>query len=211
MPVNRPARASILAVCLALAVPAAGIAATSVATPPSQQGPVTRPAWPVYGHDLANSRNAGPNGPSVDDVASMKEAWRVTSSNGDFTGTPVVAGGTLVAGTNLGTIYALEAVTGAVRWTREIGQQINGSAAIDLGAPGGALVFVPVAEVGRPRLVALSLATGTVRWDAVLTRDADASVFGSPTFWRGTVYIGTSGPNNDESTARGSVVALDEG
>src|SRR5205814_3866450 len=31
-----------------------------------------------------------------------------------------------------------------------------------------------------------------------------------PTFWNGTVYIGTSGPNGDESTARGSVVALSE-
>jgi polyvinyl alcohol dehydrogenase (cytochrome) len=35
-------------------------------------------------------------------------------------------------------------------------------------------------------------------------------VFGSPVYWKGTVYIGTSGPNNDESTARGSVVALHE-
>ena len=30
------------------------------------------------------------------------------------------AGGTLVAGTELGSIYALDAVTGAVRWSREV-------------------------------------------------------------------------------------------
>jgi polyvinyl alcohol dehydrogenase (cytochrome) len=70
--------------------------------------------------------------------------------------------------------------------------------------------LVPVAQVGSPRLLALSLKDGRVRWDTVLTRQSGADVFGSPTFWNGTVYIGTSGPNNDNSTARGSVVALSE-
>jgi outer membrane protein assembly factor BamB len=44
-----------------------------------------------------------------------------------------------------------------------------------------------------------------------LTKQDDSSVFGSPTYSRGTIYIGTSGPNNDDTRARGSVVALDEG
>jgi polyvinyl alcohol dehydrogenase (cytochrome) len=57
-------------------------------------------------------------------------------------------------------------------------------------------------------LLALSLSNGATRWDRVLTRQSGADVFGSPTYWNGTVYIGTSGPNNDDSTARGSVVAL---
>jgi polyvinyl alcohol dehydrogenase (cytochrome) len=113
----------------------------------------------------------------------------------------------LVAGNNGGSIYALNAVTGKMLWSQNVGQQINGSAAIDLGA---GLVFVPVAQIDSPRLLALSLKNGKVRWDTVLTEQSGADVFGSPTFWNGTVYIGTSGPNNDNSTARGSVVALDE-
>jgi PQQ-like domain len=60
------------------------------------------------------------------------------------------------------------------------------------------------------RLLALSLKDGTVRWDSVLTKQSGSDVFGSPTYWRGVVYMGTSGPNGDQSTARGSVVALDE-
>src|SRR5204862_6238763 len=47
-------------------------------------------------------------------------------------------------------------------------------------------------------------------WDTTLTRQEGADVFGSPTYWGGTVYIGTSGQGNDESSARGSVAALDE-
>lgn len=166
--------------------------------------------WPVFGHDLANSRNAGGQGPSSGEAATLQRAWTFTSPHGDFTGTPVVAGGTLVAGTNLGSIFALDPVNGKVRWSRQAGHPINGSAAIDLGAPGGAMVFVPVAAVGRPQLLALSLSTGALRWRAVLSRQAGSDVFASPTFWRGQIYIGTSGPGNDDSTARGSVVALDE-
>ena len=166
--------------------------------------------WPVYGHDLANTRSAGADGPSAAQAGSLKQAWTFNSSNGDFTGTPVVADGVLVAGTNLGTIYALDAVTGKLRWSHDVGSQINGSAAIDPRAPGGAAVYVPVARLSSPHLIALDLATGAVRWDTVLSREDGADVFGSPTYWNGTVYIGTSGPNSDESHARGSVVAINE-
>ena len=166
--------------------------------------------WPTFGHDLANSRSAGADGPSVAAAASLQPAWTFDSSNGDFTGTPVVSDGTLVAGTNLGTIYALDAVSGKLRWSRNTGQQINGSAAVDAAAPKGPTVFVPVAEIGSPNLLALLLSTGVVLWDAVLSRQPDADVYSSPVYWDGRVFMGTSGPGNDDSTARGSVVALDE-
>jgi polyvinyl alcohol dehydrogenase (cytochrome) len=169
--------------------------------------------WPTYGHDLSNSRDANSDGPSSAKVASIHEAWTFKSSNGDFTGTPVVAGGVLVAGTNLGSIFALDAVTGKVRWSRDVGQQINGSAAIDPSAPGGGLVLVPIAQVGDPQLLALSLRDGSVRWKAALSDQPSSTnidVYASPVYWRGTVYIGSSGPNGDGSTARGTVVALNE-
>jgi outer membrane protein assembly factor BamB len=77
--------------------------------------------WPVYGHDLGNSRSAGADGPSAAEARTMQRAWTFNSQHGDFTGTPVVAGGTLVAGTNLGSIYALDATTGGLRWSRNVG------------------------------------------------------------------------------------------
>src|SRR5438067_13675932 len=72
--------------------------------------PPTVDAWPVFGHDLANSRSAGPDGPTPAEAASLQRTWSFSSSKGDFTGTPVVAGGVLVAGTNLGSVDALDAV-----------------------------------------------------------------------------------------------------
>src|SRR5690348_9637737 len=88
------------ATTLALAVTALGVPSATMA------------AWPIYGHDLSNSRSAGADGPAPAQVATMSRAWTFTSSTGDFTGTPVVANGVLVAGNNGGWIYALDAVTG---------------------------------------------------------------------------------------------------
>ena len=166
--------------------------------------------WPVYGHDLANTRDAGTEGPAASQVGALKRAWSFTSPTGDFTGTPVVADGVVVAGDHGGHVYALDAVRGRVLWSKDVGHPVNGSAAIDPAAPGGATAYVPVAEPGRPHLVALGLRDGAARWDRLLTDQANASVYGSPAVWRGTVYIGTSGPNNDDTHARGSVVAIDQ-
>lgn len=165
--------------------------------------------WPVYGHDVANTRDAGAQGPPRSALGSLRPAWTFSSSTGDFTGTPVIAHGVLIAGNNVGWVYALDAVTGRLIWARNLGQPINASAAIDTAAAGGAAVYVPVAQPGSPRLVALSLSDGAVRWDTVLVSQPGASAFGSPVFWHRRVYIGTSGPNDDNATARGSVVALD--
>src|SRR5204863_9839909 len=42
------------------------------------------------------------------------------------------------------------------------------------------------------------------------TRQDGGYVYGSPVFSQGSVFIGTSGPNSDEATSRGSVLSLDE-
>lgn len=165
--------------------------------------------WPIYGHDLANSRDGGAGGPTRAQASTLKPAWSFKSPSGDFTGTPVVARGVLVAGDYSGVVYALDARTGKLRWKRTLAGHINGSAAIDAAARGGARVYVPLAVVGAPRLVALSLRDGRIRWSRVLTRQAGSDVYASPVYWRGRVYMGTSGPTGDDSTARGSVVALD--
>src|SRR4051794_29886157 len=166
--------------------------------------------WPVYGHDLANTRNGGSEGPASAQIPGLAQAWTFTSQKGDFTGTPVLANGLVVAGDFSGTVYALDAVTGKVHWSKALGEPIDGSAAIDTAAPGGPTVFVPLAHVGGPRLAALALSDGHVIWSTELTNQPKSSVYGSPTFSNGTVYIGTSGPNGDASTARGAVVALNE-
>ena len=167
--------------------------------------------WPSYGRDLANSRDGGSGGPSTSEVGSLKQTWRFDTPDGDFTGTPAVAGGTLVAGSGGGSIVALDSVSGKPRWTRDVNEPINGSAAIvpQPGAPGGGLVYVPIAKKNGPHLLALHLSDGSTAWDTTLTTQDGSDVFGSPVVWNGTVYIGTSADNGDNAHMRGAVVALD--
>jgi polyvinyl alcohol dehydrogenase (cytochrome) len=165
--------------------------------------------WPLYGKDLFNSRDGGKAGPAPADVPSLGPVWSYFSPKGDFTGTPVIAQNTLVAGTNQGWVHALNATTGKVKWTRKVNAPVNGTAAID-----GDVVVVPVAQTHSPRVVALDLRTGQVLWDRVIDDQKNSDVYGSPTVFDGTVYIGVSalfGETGDpEVNVRGSVVALDE-
>lgn len=168
--------------------------------------------WPFYGHDLSNTRDAGTDGPSATDAQTLQPLWSFTSTQGDFTGTPVVSGGTVVAGSNGGVVYALDAASGQVLWSRAVGPQVNGSAAI-----AGGVVYVPVNidesnGTGQPSLVALSLADGTPLWQTTLDGQQGSDVFGSPVVANGIVYIGTSAryaeANLPGAADRGSVVAL---
>jgi polyvinyl alcohol dehydrogenase (cytochrome) len=171
--------------------------------------------WPLYGHDIANSRDGG-DGPSPAQALTLTRVWdrQVPSAAGSFTGTPVIADGTLIVGSSHGTVFALDAKTGALKWSRNLNPgadprlTINGSAAI-----AGGRAYVPVADAGHPRVVAFDLASGSIAWDRVLDTQKDADVFGSPVVYGGTLYIGVSGYygelTDSQVSVRGSVVALD--
>jgi polyvinyl alcohol dehydrogenase (cytochrome) len=187
--------------------------------------------WPTYGKDLSNSRDGGANGPSYNEVPTLGPVWSFASTDGDFTGTPVVAGGKLVVASGGGSVFALNAATGKQLWKKDLGAPINGSAAI-----AGGRVFVPLATPGAPSLAAFDLASGQLAWRARLDDQKNSDVFGSPVVWNAkrpracrrrtyakrhrkrcraaaTVYIGTSAEygevNDPDVNTRGSVVALD--
>jgi polyvinyl alcohol dehydrogenase (cytochrome) len=162
--------------------------------------------WPFYGKDLANSRDGGSAGPSVTQAPFLKPVWSFKSTQGDFTGTPVESGGTVVGLSGFGSVYALDASTGKLLWQRDLGQQANATPAIADGT-----VFVPLAIPSGPEVVALSLADGSTRWTTVTDSQNGADAYGSPVVWNGKVYIGISGENGDPALPlRGAVVALDE-
>ena len=93
------------------------------------------------------SRHAGPALPFNTYPAG---AWDLWASS------PTVAGRTVVLGGADGRIYALDLLTGAVRWTANTGGRVRASAAIE----GGTVV------VGSwdGRVYALDLATGAEKW-----------------------------------------------
>jgi polyvinyl alcohol dehydrogenase (cytochrome) len=174
--------------------------------PAASPAPLGASEWPLYGRDLSNSRSGGSDSPSYNEVPTLGPVWSFRSTDGDFTGTPVIAEGTLVAVSGGGTVFALNASTGALRWQRDLGELVNGSAAIADGR-----VFVPLATSGAPKIAALSLADGSPLWTSTVDTQPRSYLFGSPTAWAGDVYIGISGEYGDPRAAlRGAVVALDQ-
>src|SRR5687768_221943 len=89
--------------------------------PQADPEPLGKGRWPFYGKDLSNTRDGGKTGPAKDEVPLLGPAWSFYSRDGDFTGTPVVARGMVVVGSNTGRVYALDGATGKLRWQRKIG------------------------------------------------------------------------------------------
>src|SRR5438105_8433328 len=206
-----------LAVLLAVSVVfvSMGVDAGRAANPPNpvdllpHATPVklTGGEWPFYGHDLSNSRSGGTSGPSIAQAPFLEPVWSFQSTNGDFVGTPLELGGKVVALSGGGSVFALDASTGRLLWKRNLAKPADSTPAIADG-----MVFVPLAIPNGPKLVALSLTDGSVKWTSVLDRQKGADLFGSPTVWNHTVYIGISGQNGDPTLPlRGSVVAVNEG
>jgi polyvinyl alcohol dehydrogenase (cytochrome) len=173
--------------------------------PHAAPAPLTAGEWPMYGHDVANSRNGDSAGPSPTQVVGLRPVWSVQSTDGDFVGTPVEADGTVVAVSGGGSVFAIDASTGALRWSRDLNATANASVAIADGR-----VYVPLATTSAPAVAALSLADGSPLWTSVHDSSNGASAYGSPVVWNGTVYMGTSGELGDpDLPLRGAVVALD--
>ncbi len=176
--------------------------------PQAEVSPLGDGEWPLYGRDIFNTRDGGKAGPAPAQVPTLGPVWSFFSPKGDFTGTPVIKRNTLVAGTNQGWVVALNATTGKVKWTRNMNAPVNGTAAID-----GDTVVVPVAQTHSPRIAALDLDSGRTLWDQVIDDQKNADVYGSPTIFDGTVYMGVSalfGETGDPDVAvRGVVTALD--
>jgi polyvinyl alcohol dehydrogenase (cytochrome) len=142
-------------------------------------------------------------------VRRLGAVWSFEASNRGITGTPIVGGGTVVVASALGTLFALDAARGRLRWSHDFGEQIYGSAAIV-----GQRVYVPVSGArGTPSVVALRLRDGKVLWRTVLETTSGSDLYASPVVAEGTLYIGTSaglGEHFDPDVhVRNSVVALD--
>lgn len=111
-------------------------------TPP----PCPSPAWPAYGHDAAHTFAADPgcSGITPSDVAALVPAWVVHTSD-SVTASPAVVDGTLYVGAWDGTFYAVDAATGAVRWTYRItddhqvafGRIVSSAAVTDVATAAG--------------------------------------------------------------------------
>lgn len=120
------------------------------------------------------------------DLASGVERWRWTSPAATRAG-PAVGRGLVIATTEDGTVTALDALTGAVRWVQPLGAGLDTAITTLWSSPTIAddVVFAGV----QHRMAALDLLTGAIRWQLEAVPDGDGvAVAVAPTVANGQVF-----------------------
>ncbi len=212
-------RLRLAAVAPALAVVAAVLYATPAASAATACTTSTAGGdWPVYGHDVANSRTQPDEhglGPSA--AANLTPAWSFsTGSTGDgtqLTTTPVVSAGCVFIGSFGGYVYALDAGTGHVVWQRKLDAPNPGSGGVIVGAAAvyrDEVIFL-VNEFTAPYAIALDRSTGAVVWQSApfapplssSAAQAGSYTNASPIIANGFVVAGYSPPEGDPTASGG--------
>lgn len=187
-------------------------------------------AWPVAGQNIGNTRNAAAETTiSAANVAGLTVKWSLTT-NGDVFDTPAVAHGVAYltdSGSTAapsGTLWAVDARTGHVRWSRPISSYTGIPGDTSRSTPtvaGGLLVLgdVPPQSLAGTGawLFAVHAATGVLAWKTRLDANPAAVVTSSPVVYGSLVFAGVSSLSEQDATGvpgfqcctfRGSLVAL---
>lgn len=175
--------------------------------------------WASWSHDLNGSRYAANETEiTAGNVGRLKVKWAFAYPKLPFKlakSQPAVVGGVVYFGSPDGKFYALNAATGATRWTFDLNTIAPGQG--DTAVWDGPTVQHGKVIFGdhRGRMYALQTSTGALLWTTQLDSNQFAGITGSPVYYHGTVFVGVSSTENANGTSypcctfRGSVVALD--
>lgn len=176
--------------------------------------------WSMWQFDSAGSRyNLHETAITPTTVGKLQLKWAFAFPNAIAASSqPAVVDGTVYVGGRNGTFYALDAKTGATRWTFEAQKPLGGNVPT-FGLRDGPAVVNGVVYFGdaAANLWALDAATGKQRWVRKLDNHHSAIITSSPLVFDGHVYVGVSSQELGQGaldtypccTFRGSVVALD--
>jgi glucose dehydrogenase len=169
--------------------------------------------WPQFGGSPDNTRYSALTQIGASDVGRLRVAWTRPEGFGQSTweSFPIVVGTTMYLTTSTNTVWALNAVTGALRWSYaprvDFFRHSSGSGGATFPANRGvAVANGRVFELTFDcRLLALDAATGRLLWQ-VPVADPRQGYYETtaPTVWNGVVFAGSSG---GDSGVRGFIAA----
>jgi len=200
--------AALVVAALPAAVPAKGKKIPGCAKPKARGGD-----WPTYGGTLNNHREQRKEKSiSTDNVSELGVSWQLTVPDGGLIhSTPVVADGCVFVGTELGTVYALNAKTGKVAWKRSVGKSEGSNFAEGAGIVGSPavvrrLVYVAATLPKKSLLTALNKRTGKVVWRRVVDKDQGGGLDSSPTPFKGMVFQAFKGDESSDHSWPGFAI-----
>lgn len=203
------------------ATPPKPIPTRTAAATPAHPAPEPSPAdWPQFGHDAARTGAAT----GVPPPGTLSVGWR-RPLDGAVYAQPLVIDGRVVAATENGSVYALNAATGSVIWRRHIADPVTSSdlpcgdisplgiTGTPVYDPASGRVFAAAETSGGEHVLAgISLATGRIevqremeppRGDKLATQQRTALAL-----YGGRVYVGFGGLFGDCGNYIGSVVSV---
>lgn len=182
---------------------------------------LTRPPLvTAWGFDPGNSHHipADAAGIAASAVPRLKVKWAFA-----FPGAlrarsqPNFAMGALYVGSQNGTVYALDAQSGCIRWTYRATAEVRTPIVISSWPAGKAPAQHPLAFFGDiiGRVYAVDAVTGALRWVRRADDHPSTTLTGAPAYHAGTLYVPVSSLEEGVSNAkyeccrfRGSVLAL---
>jgi outer membrane protein assembly factor BamB len=203
-----------VAVPLAAALAAVGLAAAHAASSPSAgalppDAAAFSQQWPAFNLDLANTRATTASPINSTNVARLKPEWRFKLTGdgafGSFASTPIALGETVYLQDLASNVYALDRSTGALKW-----KHLFKSSSV--GPNGVAYGYDKLFGATETSAFALDPTDGHVLWTRKLTRNAKEGIDMAPTVFNDTVLVSTI-PGNAKSFYAGNgdgiVYALD--
>jgi polyvinyl alcohol dehydrogenase (cytochrome) len=173
--------------------------------------------WPMFGQNLQNTASARSRAPI--NAAKLAPKW-VATLNGEISARAAVVNGVVYVPDWSGQLWAMDAGTGAVVWSRKLTDYTQESKTNSRTSPAVVDGVVYIGTQEGAWLLAIDAATGQLRWKSQLESPANdpfALITASPSVAGGVVYTGVASieeavaanPNYPCCRARGSVVAVD--
>jgi outer membrane protein assembly factor BamB len=150
------------------------LAVGCVSSTPSPSPPASHADLPDWAQYHRTSSRAGFLAAPGGGFAGAREAWRSDSLDGDVYGSPLVVLGKVLVATENDTVYAFDAVSGRLVWSRHLGTPVDSSSLPcgniaptsgitgTMAASGGTVFAVAFLAPARHVLFGLSVADGTI-------------------------------------------------
>jgi polyvinyl alcohol dehydrogenase (cytochrome) len=180
------------------------------------------PAAIGWGMDGDNSRfvPAAVAGLAAEDVPQLELRWAFAFPQAQrVRSQPLVALGAVFVGSQNGTVYALDAATGCVRWEFRASAEVRTGLLLAPGAAGRPPAARPLLYFGDllARVYAVDAQTGALVWSVKVDEHPNATVTATPALHEGRLYVAVSSlevssaadPKYPCCSFRGSIHALD--